>query len=279
MAIEETNDSYDNSEIFEELLLANVVRVNYTEATGGTASENIVTDLNRFRNGNDGFMDEVHTLRDLYDADICVLIADNSNWSSFAGRAFTIHSDNNDDEAFCIADWNNATGNFTFGHEIGHLQGARHDNDTNTNPFTYGHGFVDPASNWRTIMAVFNSTIPRIQFWSNPNVDHPIDATPMGTANFNDNARVLNGETQNMADYRNLASSLNIAGTDISLENNEEAMIEASGAIVVNGNNSNFSNASRLELSALNSITINGEINIEAGCELVIDNEVDDCID
>ena len=47
--------------------------------------------------------------------------------------------------------------NYTFAHELGHNMGARHDwyMDSSTTPFTYAHGYVNPAvgQRWRTIMA------------------------------------------------------------------------------------------------------------------------------
>ncbi|MCI0556126.1 MAG: zinc-dependent metalloprotease, partial [Anaerolineae bacterium] len=43
---------------------------------------------------------------------------------------------------------------YTFAHEIGHIQGADHDRRVqpeNQSGFEYGHGYVYRPSNWRTI--------------------------------------------------------------------------------------------------------------------------------
>ena len=75
--------------------------------------------------------------------------------------------------AFAAVHWDCATGYYSFAHEIGHLQSARHDiaTDPSTSPYAYGHGYrYEPSSGsrWRTIMA-YNCTrsCPRLNFWSN----------------------------------------------------------------------------------------------------------------
>lgn len=151
LAVEETNQSYINSAINQRVELAHITQVNYTE-TG------VETSLNHFAASNDGNMDEIHTLRNLYTADVGVLFVNLPN-DNLCGVAKTIHTENNPSQAFCVTRFDCATGNYTFGHEIGHLQGARHDeqSDPTTTPFAYGHGFVRTAGNWRTIMATVGS--------------------------------------------------------------------------------------------------------------------------
>ena len=59
------------------------------------------------------------------------------------------------DGAYAVVGQNCATGYYSFGHEIGHLQGARHNPEADglTLPFAYGHGFQNNvAPRWRTIM-------------------------------------------------------------------------------------------------------------------------------
>jgi hypothetical protein len=96
-----------------------------------------------------------------------------------------------------------ATGYYSFGHEIGHLQAARHDpnNDPTTTPYAYGHGYQYAAGNWRTIMA-YNCSggCTRINWWSNPNKTR--GGVPMGTASQSDNTRVLNITSPIMANFK-----------------------------------------------------------------------------
>ena len=65
LAIDETNESYSNSNVNQRLRLVHRAEVDYVE-TGDSS-----TDLNRLRDSSDGFIDEIHTLRDTYGAD-CV---------------------------------------------------------------------------------------------------------------------------------------------------------------------------------------------------------------
>jgi peptidyl-Asp metalloendopeptidase len=136
-------------------------------------------------------MDDIHTKRTTYKADLAVLIINNG---SYCGLASAILADAN--SAFAAVYWDCATGYFSFAHEIGHLQGARHDPgaDASDNPYIYGHGYVNKAAGWRTIMAYNDPTCPggsctRIQHWSNPDVAYSGAAT--GTESHNFNALVL----------------------------------------------------------------------------------------
>ena len=63
---------------------------------------------------------------------------------AIVGQADAIYADAS--SAFAIVDYDCATGYYSFGHELGHLQGARHDpnNDPTSTPFAYGHGYQDP---------------------------------------------------------------------------------------------------------------------------------------
>jgi hypothetical protein len=68
--VDETNQSYRNSNVNLRLELAYIQQVNYTE------SSSFATDLNRFQSSNDGFMDEIHNIRNTYFADVAVLVTD-----------------------------------------------------------------------------------------------------------------------------------------------------------------------------------------------------------
>jgi hypothetical protein len=99
------------------------------------------------------------------------------------------------------------TGYYSFGHEFGHLQGARHDTyvDSTMTPFSYGHGYVYLPGLWRTIMAynnacsVFGMDCTRLQYWSNPTV--PYGGQPMGDS-FAQNYVVLNNTALAVANFR-----------------------------------------------------------------------------
>jgi len=96
-----------------------------------------------------------------------------------------------------------ATGYYSFAHEIGHLQGARHnpEHDSTDKPFAYGHGYFNKAKKWRTIMS-YNCPggCVRRPFFSNPDIEFGGD--PTGTAATHDNARVINQTAARVAGFK-----------------------------------------------------------------------------
>ncbi len=207
LAFDESNASYSNSAINLTIAPAYVAQVNYTEA--GYAQ-----DVAALQSPSDGIMDIVHTWRNQYLADVVVLIV-NYPPHTACGQASTILATAS--TAFAVVDYVCATGNYSFAHEIGHLQGARHDravDNTNT-PFQFGHGYVEPNHLWRTIMAYPNAcgSCQRVQYWSNPNVTYPVTGQVMGTTTYEDNARVLNQTKSDIASFRSPpALSVSISG-------------------------------------------------------------------
>jgi len=193
LAIDETNQGYQNSGINARLHLAHAAKVTYAET--GKSYDTILAD---FAGASDGSMDEIHALRNTYAADVSVLII---NQSDYCGLADAIRA--TADTAFAIVHYDCATGYYSFGHELGHLQGARHNTevDASTAPFAYGHGFHNGTA-WRTVMA-YNCTpsCPRLQYWSNPSVSY--SGVAMGTVAVEDNARVLNTTAATFATFRN----------------------------------------------------------------------------
>ena len=196
LAVDETNQSYVNSGISINMVRVHTAQVTYNES-GRSFSQHVAA----LRSTTDGIMDNVHTLRNTYAADVVVLVV---NDTEACGIASSIGSTAT--TAFAVADQSCITGYYSFGHEVGHLQGARHDRlvDGSTSPYAYGHGFIPSSKNWRTIMAYGNgcSNCTRIQWWSNPLKTYPSTGQVMGTAAYEDNARVLNLTAASVAAYR-----------------------------------------------------------------------------
>lgn len=95
---------------------------------------------------------------------------------------------------------NHSCTSFTFVHEAAHLFGARHDNDSTTTPFRYGHGYVNSSRNFRTIMAVNSNPQPRVGYFST--IDQTYNGGTLGTSRKNDNERVMRERAATMAAFR-----------------------------------------------------------------------------
>jgi peptidyl-Asp metalloendopeptidase len=196
LAVDETNVSYLNSGININMVRVHTAQVTYNES-GRSFSQHVAS----LRGTTDGLMDNVHTLRNTYAADVVVLVVNDSEACGIASGIGSTAS-----TAFAVAHYSCITGYYSFGHEVGHLQGARHDRfvDGSTTPYSYGHGFIPSTKTWRTVMAYGNncSNCTRIQWWSSPLKTYPLTGQVMGTAQYEDNARVLNNTAAAVAAYR-----------------------------------------------------------------------------
>ena len=151
----------------------------------------------RFADKGDGYMDEIHALRDKYKADVAVLIVDDPQGCGLATRVFA-----DADEAFAVVHHDCAALTYSVAHEIGHLIGARHEPaiDKMTTPFPYGHGFVN-GTKWRDIMSYRESCggCPRLPVWSSPVLK--VRGETAGTPE-QDNARVISEQAARVAAFR-----------------------------------------------------------------------------
>ena len=205
LAVVETNQSYYNAGVTTRIRLVHTEVVSYTE-TG-----NLGTTLSQLVNPSDGYMDIVHSLRNTYGADMVSLVVEYGG--TYCGQAAAIMATSTN--AFQVTTRDGCmTGYYSFGHEFGHLQGARHDVyvDNSTTPYAYGHGYVNTgsttASRWRTVMA-YNSkcqnlgyNCTRLQYWSNPTLNWY--SQPMGNSTAR-NYLVLNNTDYTVANFRKAA--------------------------------------------------------------------------
>lgn len=192
LAVAETNQGYTNSGVEITMQLAGRYTSTYVE------SGSFSTDLTRFRGTTDGYMDTYHATRNTVTADVMMLLINNSSSCGLASGIGSTAA-----TAFAVAHYGCATGYYSFGHEVGHLQSARHDpaTDGSTSPYAYGHGYRSPTNAWRTIMAYNCSTsCPRINYWSNPAKTYGGQA--MGTTATSHNQRVLNNTKATIAAFR-----------------------------------------------------------------------------
>ncbi len=201
LAVAESNTGYTSSGVNLQLRLVNKQEVNYGEVDFGA-------DLQNLAGTTDGFMDDVHALRDSLGADVVKLVRGSgeacgiaylmSNLSAaFAASAFSVDSYN------CI------TGYYTFAHEIGHNLGSMHDRAVSGGSqglYPYSYGYVAPDTTWRTIMAYGNacSNCTRINRWSNAELDYLGVPTgvPVGNALEADNELSINNARVTASNWR-----------------------------------------------------------------------------
>ena len=191
LAIEEANKSFRTSNLGNiKLRLVHAYQTNYVEK--GTHFDH----LWRFHD-KDGYMDEIHGLRDKYRADVAVLIVDDDKGCGLSTRVFA-----SADDAFSVVHHGCAATTYSLAHEIGHLIGARHDlnMDDSKTPFPYGHGYVN-GTKWRDIMSYKESCggCPRLPVWSGPHV--LVNGEPAGSVDL-DNSRVIMEQAARVAGFR-----------------------------------------------------------------------------
>ena len=192
LTIADANQSFRNSGIGNvRLELVHSYQTDYVE--DGSHFEHVF----RFADKDDGYMDDVHALRDRYRADVAVLIVHDPHG---CGLAAQVQAPEN--RAFAVVHHECAATTYSLGHEIGHLIGARHDEalDDSKTPFPYGHGFVS-GKQWRTMMSSKESCdgCPRLPLWSNPDVK--VRGVPAGSKTSN-NARVVAEQAARVAGFR-----------------------------------------------------------------------------
>ncbi|MCY7387531.1 MAG: M12 family metallo-peptidase, partial [Burkholderiales bacterium] len=219
LGVAETNNAYANSQVRQRVRLVYAGEVNYAEV-------DFVTDLARLQATTDGFMDEVHLLRDLYGADLVSLWG---NYSGGCGLANLMLNEaaNFAAQGFNVVERNCATSNLSFAHELGHNMGLQHDEfdgnsgttvtpegSTIPTPINYAHGYVDLRNQFRSVMAISaqcDAQSPvlrceRIPYFSNPAVLFGGAATGNGNSQ---EGRALNDTRETTANFR---ASVDFAG-------------------------------------------------------------------
>ena len=219
LMVAETNMAYSNSGANQRINL-----VAAEEVVGYRETNDLAIDVGRLRSTSDGYMDEIHDIRDEVAADIVLLIA-----AGQSGRAYQLNvpSTSSESSAFGAV---NAYSAPTFAHELGHIMGVRHDRyqvcGSNCGGFTrfpYAFGYVNQealepgapdTAFWRTIMAYPNQCgrCSQILRFSNPDQIYPDPGgDPLGKAGLDpspgadgpsDAVRMLNRTRGYVANYR-----------------------------------------------------------------------------
>jgi hypothetical protein len=191
-AVAQANTGHRASGAPVEFRLVHLHETSYVET--GTS-----TDLSRFRGTSDGYMDEVHALRDAYGADLMHLVIDPPS-ASFCGIAYlkTTLSTGFASSAFAVT-VRSCIPNHTFTHECGHNMGCHHDAaNAGAAIYPYSYGYRTPDNAWRTIMAYAPGT--RVNRWSSPSVVW--QGYAMGIDNAADNVRSIGDTAATVAQFR-----------------------------------------------------------------------------
>ncbi len=202
-AIADANSAYAQSQVYLTVHLAYMAEVAYTE-TG------LMTDaLTRLRTNGDGYMDQAHLWRDQYGADLVVLVDEDA---SACGQAYLMSSPSSSFAPYGFSVVNSGClGGYSMAHEMGHNMGCEHDhaNAAGSPAYPYAYGYINCASDgtgFRSIMAYPCGIVPRLNYFSNPDV--LINGLPAGIdyeadpANASDNARSLNQTAPVVAAFR-----------------------------------------------------------------------------
>ncbi len=197
LAIDETNTAFDLSGVQTQLFLAHAYRhPTFTETSMPNA-------LKALRSGG---ISGTEQNRETYGADLVAMIVDEPLYCGIAYVGPRI------DRMYSVTAWKCATGYFSFGHEIGHNLGLRHDRGTEfqCDSTKFHYGYRDPEARFRTILAYDSVTdqcdnnpgggCPRIQRFSNDDDAHSWNGLPAGDTS-NNNARKINRIKSTVALY------------------------------------------------------------------------------
>ena len=237
LRVAETNQAYANSGVIQRIHLVWTAEVDYTEVPRSLDTQRTNT-IEHLIDPSDGYMDEVHAMRDRYAADLVHLVVDNRfNTGGEAKRLRDLSSpvDAASRHAFTISKVHVGSGSVIFAHELGHSMGLAHDRYAELHVccsglnkvYPYSHGYVNqrafesdapPESYWRTIMSypsqcddvarLHNMCVPVLRF-SNPELTYngdptgvPGDRPSSSVAGPADARRSLNNTRRFVANFR-----------------------------------------------------------------------------
>lgn len=204
-AIDAANGAFTNSGINTGGVNRLQLRVaGYAEVSYDEVAPNWINHLQRVTETADGFMDNVHALRDQFKADTVALAVDDTRF--IGGAAWWAIW--NQKDAFACVNWRTmGGGDLLLAHEIGHNFGCAHDYENDaTAPTSYarGHYFTHNGQTYGTIMSYPGTN--RLAMYSNPNLIAPGTnkpaGVPIGQTRAAYNALMIQQSRWTLANYR-----------------------------------------------------------------------------
>lgn len=201
-----TNSAFVNSQINIRVNLVAARQTDYVEALSQPS------DLTRMWARGEGFMADIHNLRDEFGADTVSLIEQEAGPGE-GGLAFLPQRDSKDPSRLGFSVINRTFSDLSalvFTHELGHNLGAGHDFSQGlggTFSFSYGWRIEVNNNNYRTIMTYpvdrdfsTGSIEKPLPVFSNPNISYK--GVALGDAQVADNARTIRRMASLVANYR-----------------------------------------------------------------------------
>lgn len=202
----------DNSDISIQLRVVHTHQVDYAESTPPSDNQTpSYWHLYRLTSTDDGYMDEIHDLRDEYGADLVTLFA---HVGDVGGIAWILGNLGGAPEiGFSVNRVQQMSSGYTMIHEFGHNFGSHHGRQQTSNAAGPGGGIFPYSTGWRfnaggagraTVMHYGLEGDSRIAYFSSPDI--LFEGVPTGTYTQThgpaDNTRSIREVQRVMASYR-----------------------------------------------------------------------------